>query len=195
MSEFCVVNKQQKVNNKIQFITLAILLLVGSTNAKNMNTKNKTNAEGQVVKHGKLVYSEITINASPEKVWKIFTDFDAYSTWNPFIRSFKGKPAVGDHVEARLQVPGKKAMTFKPVVLQYQPNKELRWIGKFMVSRVFDGEHTFKLRDNGDGTTTFIQYENFRGILIPFMTKMLDEQTLSGFKLMNEKLKERVEAL
>lgn len=163
-----------------------------------MNTQNNTHiasAQGQVIKNGKLIYSEITINATPEKVWKAFADFAAYPSWNPFIISFKGMPVVGEHIEAQLQPLGGKAMVFTPVVLQYKTNIELRWIGKLWVGRIFDGEHTFQLRDNGDGTTTFMQYEHFRGILVPFMKKMLDGQTLDGFKLMNEKLKERVERL
>ncbi len=159
-----------------------------------MNNKNQAN--GQVITNGKMVYTEITIKATPEKVWNVFTDFEAYPSWNPFIKAFKGNPVVGGNIEALLQLPNAKPMTFKPRVLQYeQQNKELRWIGKLFVSRIFDGEHTFKLIDNGDGTTTFMQYEHFRGILIPFMAKMLDVDTRNGFQLMNEKLKERVERL
>ncbi len=181
------------IHFKIQFIAVVAIMIATGTNAKNMNNKNNTAAQGQVIKNGKLVYSEIVINATPEKVWKVFTDFAAYPQWNPFIKSFSGKPVVGGNIEVLLHLPGGKPMTFKPLVLQYQQNKELRWIGKLFVGRIFDGEHTFQLKDNGDGTTTFIQYEHFRGILIPFMKQMLDVQTLNGFKLMNEKLKERTE--
>jgi hypothetical protein len=46
---------------------------------------------------------------------------------------------------------------------------------------------------NGKGTTTFIQSEKFRGILVPFFKKMLDKNTTNGFDLMNQKLKEMVE--
>ena len=62
-----------------------------------------------------------------------------------------------------------------------------------LLPRIFDGEHTFKLIDNQDGTVTFIQYEHFRGILIPFMKKMLDNDTKKGFENMNEALKIRCE--
>lgn len=79
---------------------------------------------------------------------------------------------------------------FRPGVLQYKPLKELRWIGKLKVSHLFDGEHTFKLLDNGDGSVTFIQYERFRGLLISFFKKMLDKDTKEGFEAMNKKLRE-----
>lgn len=157
--------------------------------------KTQSTVHGQVIKNGKLVYSDIIINATPDKVWKVFTDFTAYPGWNPFVKSFKGQPQQGGNIEVLLQLPGSKPMTFKPTVLQYEENKELRWIGKLFIPYLFDGEHTFTLTDNGDGTTTFQQYENFRGILIPFMKKMLEVNTLNGFRLMNEALKARVEAM
>jgi hypothetical protein len=157
--------------------------------------KTQSTVHGQVIKNGKLVYSEIIINATPDKVWEVFTDFAAYPGWNPFVKSFKGQPQQGGNIEVLLQLPGSKPMTFKPTVLQYEKNKELRWIGKLFIPYLFDGEHTFTLTDNGDGTTTFQQYENFRGILIPFMKQMLDVNTLNGFRLMNEALKARVEAM
>jgi len=48
----------------------------------------------------------------------------------------------------------------------------------------------FKLTDNGNGTTTFIQSEHFGGILVPLFRKLLDKNTRDGFILMNKKLEE-----
>lgn len=157
--------------------------------------KPATMPQGQVVKNGKVIYSSIVMNARPQQVWAVFTDFAKYSEWNPFVISFTGVPVVGGKICVTLHQPGGKPMTFTPRVLQYRPNEELRWIGSLLMPYVFDGEHTFKLIDNGDGTTTLQQYEHFRGILVPFMKKMLDVNTLSGFRLMNEALKKRVEAM
>lgn len=75
----------------------------------------------------------------------------------------------------------------------FEKEKEFRWIGKFLVPRLFDGEHVFLIKNNGDGTSTFVQYEKFRGILVPFLKKMLDENTKLGFEEMNQALKERCE--
>jgi hypothetical protein len=151
------------------------------------------NAYGQVIKNGKQLYTEISINATPAKVWAVLTNFSAYPSWNPFIKSFKGKPMVGEPIEVLLQPEGSKGMTMKPEVLNYEPNKELRWIGQLFASHIFDGEHAFVLRDNGDGTTTFMQYEHFRGILVPLLKQMLDVDTKASFMKMNEALKRRVE--
>jgi len=150
-------------------------------------------AEGYIIKKGKLIYSEIEIHTSSKKVWDIFSDFAKYPEWNPFIKSLKGTPAEGKTIEVFLQPPGNKGMLFKPKVLKFETGKEFRWIGKLMGGGIFDGEHAFILKDNADGTCTFIQYERFRGALIPFMKKMLKGPTLSGFQQMNEALKRRCE--
>ena len=63
-------------------------------------------------------------------------------------------------------------------------------MGHLLFPGLFDGEHKFELVDNHDGTTTFIQSEIFKGILVPLFNKMLDTNTVNGFNLMNQKLKE-----
>ena len=78
----------------------------------------------------KEIKTEILINASPEKVWKVFTDFHNYSKWNPFILSISGIAEVGNKIKVQLLPPGTKGMTFKPTVLVKQPQKEFRWLGR-----------------------------------------------------------------
>ena len=141
----------------------------------------------------KEIKTEILIKAVPEKVWAILTDFENYSNWNPFIKSIRGQIAVGNKITARIEPPKAQGMTFKPKVLAFETNKELRWLGHLLFTGLFDGEHKFELIDNKDGTTTFIQSEKFKGILVPLFRKMLDENTRNGFNLMNNKLKELAE--
>jgi hypothetical protein len=137
----------------------------------------------------KQINTSIIINATPGKVWSILTGFNHYSEWNPFIRSISGSPEPGQNITVRIEPPGAAGMTLKPKVLAFMANKEFRWKGNLIIPGLFDGEHSFILTDNGDGTTTFAQNEYFTGILIPLFTKMIEVNTVNGFKLMNEKLK------
>lgn len=141
----------------------------------------------------KEIHTEILINAAPEKVWEILTDFDKYPKWNPFIKSITGNVLIGNKITARLEPPGAKGMTFKPRVVAFETNKEFRWIGNLLFPGLFDGEHKFELIENRNGTTTFKQSESFRGILVPLFKKMIDKNTTNGFNLMNKKLKDRAE--
>ena len=142
----------------------------------------------------KLIKTEILINASPKKVWTILEKFEDYQDWNPFINSIKGDFKVGNQIKVTITPPASKPMTFKPKVLTYELNTELSWLGSLLLTGIFDGAHKFELIDNGNGTTTFIQSENFKGILVPLFKNNLENNTKNGFELMNMKLKELVES-
>lgn len=141
----------------------------------------------------KQISSEIHIEASPEKVWTILTNFKDYPQWNPFIKSISGTAIAGQKITARIEPPGASGMTFKPRVIVFEPNKEFSWQGHLFIPGLFDGMHRFLLKDNGDGTCTLIQSESFKGILVPLFKKMIENNTIQGFQLMNLKLKELAE--
>jgi hypothetical protein len=139
------------------------------------------------------IKTEILISASPDRIWTILLDFEKYPSWNPFIKYIKGTAASGSQLKVRIQPPGSKAMIFKPKILALEAPKELRWVGHLLFSGLFDGEHSFKIVDNKNGTSTFIHSESFQGILIPLFKKQLNSNTKEGFELMNERLKEMAE--
>jgi hypothetical protein len=141
----------------------------------------------------KEIKTEVIIQASTERVWEVLTAFEKYPLWNPFVKSIQGKVKTGAKIIVRLEQPGSKGMTFKPTVLTFDKNKEFKWIGHLLFPGLFDGEHRFELIDNGDGTTTFIQAERFKGMLVRMFSKMLDTSTMKGFHAMNLQLKEEAE--
>ncbi len=136
----------------------------------------------------KEIKTAIKISATPEMIWKVLTDFEQYPDWNKFLSSVEGNFKVGNQVKI---IAG--GMKFKPKVLVFEEKKEIRWLGKLLVSGLFDGEHIFRIIDHRDGTCTFQQEENFSGILVGLFAKQLDEDTKNGFIQMNEKLKELCE--
>jgi hypothetical protein len=135
----------------------------------------------------------IEIEAAPGRVWQILTDFASYPEWNPFIRSIRGEPMPGAKLDVRIEPPGGRGMTFKPTVLEVEPERELRWLGRLLLPGIFDGEHSFHIEPVGDARVHFVQAERFRGVLVPLFGKTL-EQTERGFREMNEALKRRAEA-
>lgn len=136
----------------------------------------------------KEITTQIKINATPEQVWNVLTNFDRYGVWNPFIDYIDGDVEVGNKIKVKLG-----GMKFNPTVLQYSAKNEFVWLGHLGIKGLFDGEHRFRLVDNGDGTTTFIQSEKFNGILVGLLSKKLDTETMDKFKSMNQALKVRVE--
>jgi hypothetical protein len=136
------------------------------------------------------IRTEIKINASPEKVWQVFTANADWAAWNPFITKSEGSFVVGQKVVNTMQMKGQKPMTFKPTVLKAEAAKELRWLGRLLMPGIFDGEHYFQMAPDGEGTR-FVQGEIFKGILVGMLN--LDDARAS-FEALNEALKKRVEA-
>ena len=139
------------------------------------------------------IQTEIDIASTPERLWSILTDLSAYPSWNPFIRSITGQIEEGQRLAVSIQPAGGRAMTFRPTVLLAAPNSELRWLGRFLLPGIFDGEHYFKMAASGPGRVRFTQGEQFSGLLVGFAKASLDRGTKDGFVAMNEALKTRAE--
>jgi hypothetical protein len=139
--------------------------------------------------------TEIEIAAPAERVWAVLTDFAAFPRWNPFIRRIDGVLAPRLRLSVRIQPPGGRAMTFRPVVLRVEPERHLSWRGRTFVPGLFDGEHFFDLEPAGAGRVRLVHGEVFRGLLVPWLAGSLRTTTRRGFELMNAALKARAETL
>jgi hypothetical protein len=140
------------------------------------------------------IHTEIEINAPPEAVWRVLTDFKSFPDWNPFVTSVSGEPREGARLKISVQVPDGPSMKFTPVVLRAEAPRELRWIGRLAVPGLFSGEHFMQIEPAGGGRATrFVHGEHFLGLLIPFLGGVL-RKSFRGYGLMNEALKARAEA-
>ncbi len=138
------------------------------------------------------IQTELEIEAPVELVWALLTDFEAMSSWNPFIKSISGKLMPSAKLSVQVSPPGKPTMRFRPTVLAVRPERELRWLGKLLVGGLFDGEHYFLLRPIDENRTHLVHGENFSGLLVGPLSGML-AATREGFKGMNAALKELAE--
>ncbi len=138
------------------------------------------------------IKTEIIIESSAKTVWRILTDFERYPEWNPFIKSISGEPRVGAKLQIFIQPPGASGMKFTPTVLAAEENREFRWLGKVLISGLFDGEHIFVIEPIDENKIRFIHSEKFKGILVSLLGSTL-KGAEQGFALMNKALKERAE--
>jgi hypothetical protein len=145
----------------------------------------------------KVLQTRIEIQASPEQVWQILTDFaPRFPEWNPGGSSAglrEMKPREGETLEVLIQPSGGKEMTFRPVVLKVAPAQELRWRARLGIPGLFTGEHIFKIETVNDGRVRFIQREEFSGLLVGSWASRSEEDTWRGFREMNKALKDRAE--
>jgi len=126
------------------------------------------------------ISSQIEIEASPARVWDVLSG--DHEGWNPFIERIEGLLAPGE----RLEVKFRSGPTFKPVVTTVEPGRVLEWLGSVGIRGIFDGRHRFELTETASGTK-LVQSEQFSGVLVPFMSRVLGN-TETGFAEMNEAL-------
>jgi hypothetical protein len=143
----------------------------------------------------RTIRSAIEIRAPLDLVWGVLADFEAYPEWNPHLRQVRGKPAQGRRIVVRSQPPGARAVILRPLVVSWAPPHELRWRGTFLSDRIFSGEHGFRLEELPGNRVRFVQDETFRGVLVPFYSRLRLSATRRGFEQMNQALRERAEHL
>ena len=140
---------------------------------------------------GHTISRTTVIEASPETVWGILTDFAAYPGWNPFIVAIQGVARQSARLTVTVRPPGSKPQTFKPIVQRVEPPHFFSWRGSLPIPGLFIGEHSFRL------TRRAIYEFAARGELLrtsrPVLQKML-ARTEEGFNQMNAALKARAEA-
>lgn len=135
------------------------------------------------------IVTEVEIDATPRQVWSLLGNPESYRDWNPFIVSMEGELAAGATLVNRMRPEGGSEMTFRPTVLKAEPERELRWLGRLFVPRLFDGEHYFVLHAR-DGGTRLVHGERFHGVLLWFIDT---NRFRADFKRMNAALKARLE--
>jgi hypothetical protein len=138
------------------------------------------------------IETSIEIDAPPERVWNLLTDFAGMPKWNPFIKSITGSLTPGGRLAVHIVPPGKGGMTFHPTVLTANPDRELRWLGHLLFPGIFDGEHYFLITPVGESGSRLTQGEKFAGFLVGLFGSTL-AATETGFHAMNAALKKTAE--
>jgi len=111
------------------------------------------------------VTTQVQIAASPQEVWAVLSDFEAYENWNPFLTLIAGKMTVGEALRVHFTSQAFGDMDLYPTVLIVEPGEEFRWKGILLVPGLFDGEHFFKLEPHKGGTR-LVHGESFSGLLL-----------------------------
>jgi len=141
----------------------------------------------------KQLDNELEINASAERVWQLLTDFASFPQWNPFIQHVSGQLKRGAQLEVTLQPSGTHATTIRPIVLKTEPNRELRWVGRWLLPGLLDDEHIFTIEPLDAERVRFTQREIFTGLLAAFHARSRNTDTRRGFREMGKALKLRAE--
>jgi hypothetical protein len=135
--------------------------------------------------------SEVEIEASPERVYRVLTDFERFPEWNPFVTSASGKLVVGQKLSLELSLPEGRSYEVQPELMSVEPNRRLAWRVRYFAPTLLELRHFFELSERS-GRTRLVQGLDFSGFLLRFAGPSL---TLAarGAIYMNRALKKRAE--
>jgi hypothetical protein len=137
--------------------------------------------------------SEIVVEASPDRVWRVLTEFSAYPDWNPFISWVSGEARPGGPLRAVALPARGPGFAFSAWVTAARPARELSWTGQLVFPWLFHGHHYFLIEERPGGGTLLRHGEVLGGLLVPLLGAVMAAWMLPGFSRMNQALKARAE--
>jgi ribosome-associated toxin RatA of RatAB toxin-antitoxin module len=127
-----------------------------------------------------------------ELVYRILTDYAAYTEWLPGCRSSKILSSEGSRTDIETVVEGMKTLTME-LRFEVQPLESLRFVmtkGKELKS--YSGEYRLMDAANGKGSVIITEVEMDAGAMVPKF--MMDRMVRKVLDDMGKALQERVKA-
>jgi len=116
--------------------------------------------------------TEAIINAPPEKVWTVLSDFAAYPEWNPTLQKIEGIPGLGEKISLHYKQPNGEMGVDHAVITVFEPDKELRTSAFVGAKFLLHMELEFTLEESGEsGQTRLTAAEHFSGLFGQFLGK------------------------
>lgn len=137
----------------------------------------------------KSVQEEVIVPSSPEVVWQVLTDLEAYSEWNPVFLLLEGELKQGGKVKYKVTEADDKSANISARIEKLVPNKLLNQSGGLWGLITFN--HTYTLTPVEQGTKVTI-FEEYTGAYVHFWD---ESQIAKQYKKLAQALKTRVNEL
>ena len=131
-----------------------------------------------------------TISATPQQIWDVLVDAEAYPTWDSGVVSVDGH--IGDCETITVHAATNPGRAFPVRVTDFDAPTQMKWTGGMPLG-LFVGERTFTLTPTEDGGSTFHMREEYHGPLTGAMRRSMPdlqpsfEQFANGLKARAER--------
>lgn len=133
------------------------------------------------------------IGASAATVWRVLTDFERHSEWNPSLPSISGELRPGAIVALTLGMPGRPSLKVKATLGDVNVERRLAWHGNAGADWLFAGDREFVIDEQPDGTVLFTHVEDVHGALFPVFRAFMGGAIQRSHDAFNAALKVRAE--
>jgi len=142
----------------------------------------------------KYIETHIDIEAPPEDIWEVLTDFASYARdgWNGYITSIVVDARAGGRVTAVTESPLLNQRELKARIIS-ATFPELSWEAKLPVPGTLRAKHYFRVVALSPTRSRFVQGESVSGVLTATVFHLV-EKSEPGFEIMNRAIKHRTEA-
>jgi len=138
------------------------------------------------------IYSDIIINAKPEKVWDVLIDTKSYENWAKFLINIEGEIENNSKIQATFQLdPTKEKYNKIEHTISVTKDEEYYWAEKGPLG-ICDNHH-FKVESFEGDKTRFIQTDDLKKGATWLLGGYLSKIYLKGYDHFNNSLKEEVE--
>ncbi|HWR02047.1 MAG TPA: SRPBCC domain-containing protein [Chlorobaculum sp.] len=128
--------------------------------------------------------TEVSIDASRERVWSVLTDFGNYPSWNPFLRKIIGHPGPNGELRITVKLPLFPPVAFDARITSLVPGESIGWYAVFFKG-LLCARHWFELHKIDSEGTLMIHFEEFTGLLSGIVPTILSGVFGKGYLLMN----------
>ena len=139
------------------------------------------------------IRTHIDIGAAASLVWGMLSDFGSYRRWNLFKWVIPGQAQIGNSIQITQDAAAVGAATFRPTPTHVREKRELRWLGRWAMPGVYSAERRAGIESLTDSRVRFHHAEVYRGIVIAFTQRRLQQVIEPAFGAMNAALKRRAE--
>lgn len=137
--------------------------------------------------------TNIDINATPDKVWRVLTDINQWKDWNPIVNQATGKASAQGKLDIVMRgKDGKNGPRYSPVVTDFEEPSCFRWRAKMITGFLFTNDKVFELEETSTGTRV-THKEVFSGLLAPLFCGNIEKGVTPMLNSMNEALKKVAE--
>lgn len=139
----------------------------------------------------KKIETQIDIETPLVEVWNLFSDFEKYNEWNPFLIEVKGSLIEGSIIKISARFNDGNIRMAEPKVEKVIFGKEVYFLAKKRF--LFTGRHYFIFEAISNTRTRFIHGECFSGLLPLLLWHKIEPSFTVSFGEMNQALKARAE--
>jgi hypothetical protein len=140
------------------------------------------------------VSSDIPLEATPDQVWAVLTDFASYPEWNPLIKAASGTPTPQGHIEVTVGYLGSDLLTGSAEVTGWVPGKYFSFVIRKGPNWWYQEEHIFRIKEKDSGKIVFYNEIYATGLSLRFGRKNASHRMRYAVDQMNEALQDRLKA-